>query len=170
MKTLREVSLGLLLCILVGCDRQEASGEAGFSDSYEIVEELEFDHHWSSVRRLKIRGQGTHNIAIGDGGRGGVELSPDEDPANEIVMVFMVDPGKRVATWWITDFSRDPEGGISGRAGSPRSFTYSQDAKYLTEVVEFPRVEGQHALGEKVPLVRFLDPTAGETQIDLIIR
>ena len=86
------------------------------------------------------------------------------------MMTFTVDPGRRIATWWITNYSVDPEGGMSGRAGSPQSFKYSENAKYLTDVVEFLDVEGQHKLGDKVPLVRFLDAAAGETEVAIPIK
>ncbi|MGD7654382.1 MAG: hypothetical protein ACQCXQ_14275 [Verrucomicrobiales bacterium] len=167
MKTILMIPLGVSVLALSGCERQERVVEADFADAFELVEDVQLDHHWSVVRRLSVRGRGVHSITIGDGMRGGVSLSPNDDPANEIMMVFMVDPGKRVATWWITDWSRDADGGTSGRAGAPRSFTYSENAKYLTDVVEFLDVAGRHKLGEGVPLVRFLDAAAGESEIVL---
>ena len=162
----------IILFALAGCDTPESANKEDFSGSYELVEEVEFDHHWASVRRLKIRGEGTRSITIsgvGVGG-GGITLSPNGDPANEIMMTFTVDPGKRVATWWITHYSRDPDGGMSGRAGSPRSFKYSENGKYLTDVVEFLDVEGHHKLGEKVPLVRFIDAAAAESEIAVTVK
>ena len=171
MKKHLATTLGFIFLAFTGCDTQEAGIGTVFSDSYELTEDVEFDHHWASVRRLKIVGEGAHSITIsgvGTGG-GGVVLSPNGEPATEIMMTFTVDPGRRIATWWITNYSVDPEGGTSGRAGSPQSFKYSDNSKYLTDLVEFPDVEGRHELGEKVPLVRFLDRASGETEIVLVI-
>ncbi|MFK7850771.1 MAG: hypothetical protein AB8D78_07320 [Akkermansiaceae bacterium] len=170
MKRISTIVFGAFLLTLIGCDVQETQSEPKLADSYQLIEEVEFDHHWASVRRIKIRGNGTRSITITGGGNGSLLLSPNEDPANEIFMTLSVDPSKRVATWWITHQSRDPEGGGSGGAGSPRSFTYAGDSKYLTDIVEFMDVGGYHAFGEKVPLVRFLDPASGHSDMYLIIK
>ncbi|HKK17866.1 MAG TPA: hypothetical protein VJ952_04210, partial [Opitutales bacterium] len=130
-----------MLPSLTGCESEKAASKEDFDAAFRISQEVEFDHHWATVRHLRIRGKGVREVSIGNDARGGVDFSPDGNPENLVTMIFMVDPGKRVASWWITDYSNHSDGGTAGRAGAPRSFTYSDDAKYLSDVFRFVDLE-----------------------------
>lgn len=127
---MRSRSLFLLMLgavMLTGC-RDSAPSE-DFTGEFELSTEIVFEHHWAVVQRVKIRGQGSRTVSLGSGqgGLGGVNLSPDPQSTCEVIVLAMVDPGRRSFMWWATVNKLQDGKRVSGGAGAPQTFPVARD-------------------------------------------
>ena len=139
--------------------------------------EIVFDHHWATVRRLTIRGQGSRTISLGSGQGGfrSADLSADPQSTYEVVILAMVDPGGRSFTWWATVYQLQDGKHASGGAGAPQTFPVKRDKPgragfYMWEIVQLNDVSGQHAYGEVVQLGRFLTEIPHAPELTLVVK
>jgi hypothetical protein len=148
-----------------------------FSQHFELKTGIVFDHHWATVRRLTIRGQGSRTISLGSrqGGLGGADLSPDPQSTYEVLILAMVDPGGRSFTWWATVYKLQDGKRVSGGAGTPRTFPVKRDKKghvdlYIQEIVQLNDVSGQHAYGEVIQLGHFVTDIPHAPELTLVVK
>jgi len=176
---MKAVSLLLMLMAtlaLTGCCAPAPPPE-DFSQNFELKTEIVFDHHWATVRRLTIRGQGSRTISLGSGqgGLGGVDLSPDPQSTHEVLILAMVDPGGRSFTWWATVYKLQDGKHVSGGVGAPQTFPVKRDKPghvdlYLGDIVHLNDVNGRHEYGEVVQLGRFLTEIPHAPELTLIVK
>jgi len=168
------VIIGLALC---GCSNENSTDSASsdLSSEFALESEVVFENHWATVRRIAIRGQGQHSIVLSDGERGRVELSPAAEHTNEVLIMAMVDDGRRAFTWWVTDYTLAVGKRVSGGAGSPQTVTLTSEfpvpkKPYLERIVQWHEVDGSYPYGKTVNLGSFLVQLPGSPQLTLSVK
>jgi len=175
MKAMSLVLMLMVALALTGC-RGPAAPSEDFSQNYELKTEMVFDHHWATVRRLIVRGQGSRSITLGggQGGLGGADLS-DPQSTYEVVILAMVDPGGRSFTWWATVHQLQDGKHASGGAGSPETFPVKRDKPgragfYMWEIIQLNDVSGRHAYGEVIQLGQFVTDVPHAPELTLVVK
>ena len=167
------VIIGLAIC---GCTKAKTADSvpSHFSTEFALKSEVVFEHHWATVRRIAVRGKGEHSIVLSDGERGHVELSPADECTNEVLIMAMVDAGRRTFTWWVTDYTLADGKRVSGGAGSPQTVTLTSEfpvpeEPYLGHIVQWNEVDGSYPYGETVSLGSFLVQLPGSPKLTLSV-
>jgi hypothetical protein len=172
MKTKYLLLLLIVTTAFIGC-RAPAPPKEDFSQKYELKTEIIFDHHWASVRRLVLRGEGSHYVACGESGSS-AKLSPDPQSTTEVIIIAIVDPGYQTFTCWATSYTLQNGKRSSGGAGAPRRFQLKQDTPnrdkcYISEIVQFNDVSGWHTYGEVIKLGNFLPDIPNAPELTLVV-
>jgi len=177
MRILKYASLVILGLTICGCrdEHTTISASENFSREFALESQIIFENHWATVRRIIIQGQGKHSIALSDGERGRVELFPGSEPTNEVLIMAMVDSGRRAFTWWVTDYTVAEGKRVSGGAGAPQtvtlsSFTSPGDQPYLNRILQWNEVDGQYPYGETITLGSFLVKLPGSPELTLSVK
>jgi hypothetical protein len=177
MKAMSLLLMLMTTLTLTGCRAPEPPPE-DFSQEFELKTEIVFDHHWATVRRVIIRGQGSRTVSLGSG-QGGFrsgDLSPDPQSTCEVLILAMVDPGAPHSfTWWATVQKLQDGKHASGGAGTPRTFPVKRDEPgraglYLGDIVHLNDVSGRHAYGELVQLGHFLTEIPHAPELTLMVK
>lgn len=156
--------------VLTGC-RKPAPRE-DFSRTYEVKTETILNHHWATIRRLTVRGQGNRTFELGPwGGLGGVDLSGGAEPDVEVLIMAMLDPGYKSLTCWITGFALEDRKRVAGGTGAPHMIQVNlQQQPYLPNIIQWNEVTGRHAYGEVVRLGDFMIDLPSAPKLTLVVR
>ncbi len=156
--------------VLTGCRKPVPRED--FSLAYELKTELVCDHHWTTIRRLIIRGQGSRTVEMGDWGtQGYVDLSGGTEPAYEVLLVAMFAPGDNSLTCWITGFGLKDGKRVYGGGGLPRMFRVKPLPQCtLRNIIQWNEVSGRLAYGEVVSLGSLLMDIPYAPKLTLVVK
>jgi hypothetical protein len=156
--------------VLTGCRKPGPPDD--FSKTYELKTEIILNHHWATIRRLTIRGQGNRTFELGPwGGLGGVDLSGGTEPAIEVFIVAMLDPGYKSLTCWVTGFALEDGKRVAGGTGAPSMIQVNLlQQPYLPSIIQWNEVSGRHAYGEEIRLGDFLISLPNAPRLTMVVK